>query len=283
MGAMGGVVKGDDILLVISTSEATSQDNTLDVDGDGLDAEIRPVGEEEVIQAGDAILGVIKKDAVAKFSLNKDFLVMTNVGEVPTPLTLWSSLPLLFFLVMLCVVASDKITMCAASLAMATVFFAGGWVKGSDIVKVVDFRLLMLMGCSISFAKSISTSGLAADIANLLSSSNSSPTGALFLIYIITLILTEIVSNNAACALMYPIAVAYADNLEVDFKPFAMIVMFSASAAFACPIGYQTHLMVWKPGGYTFTDFVKLGLPIDILYMIGACLLTPVAFPFDGH
>jgi di/tricarboxylate transporter len=280
MNATGGIVKGDDIVLAISAPKATSPGLTSDPSGDGLEGEIGPVGEEEVIQAGDAILGVVKKEDVEKFALNTDFLVLTNVGEVPKPLTFFSTLPILLFAAMLCVVASDQITMCAASLAMATVFFAGGWVKGGDIVKVVDFRLLMLMGCSISFAKSISTSGLAADIAGLLNSSDASPTGALFLVYIITLILTEIVSNNAAAALMYPIAVAYADKLEVDYKPFAIIVMFSASAAFACPIGYQTHLMVWKPGGYTFMDFVRLGLPIDIIYMIGACLLTPVFWPF---
>jgi di/tricarboxylate transporter len=279
--ATDGIVKGDDINIVVISdfSKATSPD-TSDLNGDGLEAEIGPVGEEEVIQAGDAILGVIKQDAMANLALNTDFLVMTNVGEVPAPLSFVSTLPLFFFAIMLCVVASDTLSMCAASLALATVFFAGGWVKGSDIMKVVDFRLLMLMGCSISFAKSISTSGLAADIAGLLNSSDASPTGALFLVYIITLILTEIVSNNAAAALMYPIAVAYSDKLDVDFKPFAMIVMFAASAAFACPIGYQTHLMVWKPGGYAFMDFVKLGLPIDMIYMIGVCLLTPLFWPF---
>ena len=273
-----GVAFGD-VQLTISTS---SGDNaTADLSGEtvGVSESIHHVG-SEVIQAGDAVLGVVKKDEVASLGRNSDFLVMTNVGEVPAPITLLGSLPILFFALLLCLVASDIISMCAAALSLSTILFAGGWIKGSDVVKVVDFRLLFLMGCSISFAKSISTSGLAEDIAGLLNKSDAGPTGALFLIYIITLVLTEIVSNNAAAALMYPIAVAYADKLEVDFKPFALIVMFAASAAFACPIGYQTHLMVWKPGGYSFVDFVKLGLPLDIIYMIGACLLTPVVWPF---
>ena len=141
-------------------------------------------------------------------------------------------------------------------------------------------RLLFLIATSISFAKSIKTSGLDIEIAGILNSSHASPLGALFLVYTICLILTEILSNNAAAALMYPIAVAYADELKVDYKPFAMVVLFSASAAFACPTGYQTHMMVWQPGGYSFFDFVKFGLPIDIIYMIGACLLTPAVWPF---
>lgn len=191
---------------------------------------------------------------------------------------------------------------------MTVLFFLGGWIDGPDIVKCVDMRLLFLIATSISFAKSIKTSGLDVEIAGFLNSSNASPLGALFFVYTICLILTEVLSNNAAAALMYPIAVAYADELNVSYKPFAMIVLFSASAAFACPtgylffivvllitlsnththtqlhththLGYQTHMMVWQPGGYSFFDFVKFGLPIDIIYMVGACLLTPLIWKF---
>jgi di/tricarboxylate transporter len=274
----GGVSTGD-VQLVVSTASSTNA--TADLSGGSFGAsESIYRGGSETIQAGDALLGIVKKDDVAALSGNSDFLLLTNVGEVPPPITIVGCLPILFFALLLCLVASDIISMCAAALSLSTILFAGGWVKGTDVVKVVDFRLLFLMGCSISFAKSISTSGLAEDIAGLLNKSDATPTGALFLIYIITLILTEIVSNNAAAALMYPISVAYADKLGVDFKPFALIVMFSASAAFACPIGYQTHLMVWKPGGYSFVDFVKLGLPLDIIYMVGACLITPLIWKF---
>ncbi len=90
--------------------------------------------------------------------------------------------------------------------------------------------------------KSISASGLAEDIAGVLESSGTGPHGALFLVYALTLILTWFVSNNAAASIMYPIATAFADELNVDFKPFVMTLLFAASAAFSVPIGYQVSV-----------------------------------------
>jgi len=239
------------------------------------------LSQEKVLRAGDLILAIVEEKQVEILSKDQaSFYVVSKVGNVPKPITLFGLVPVAMFAVLLCVVASDNITMCPAALLMACVLLLGGWVTGPEIVQCVDLRLLILIATSISFAKSISTSGLAADIAALLNGTNATPIEALFMIYAICLILTEIVSNNAAAALMYPIAVAYADELKVDYKPFALIVMFSASMAFACPIGYQTHMMVWQPGGYRFIDFVIYGLPIDVIYMIGACLLTPAIWKF---
>ena len=125
-----------------------------------------------------------------------------------------------------------------------------------EIETHVDIRLLMLMGASISFAKSMETTGLAKTIAVGIAGKVADPANALWLFYLATLIITEIISNNAAAAIMYPISVALADELKVSYKPFAMIVMQAASMAFMCPIGYPTHVMVWRPGQYGFMDFM---------------------------
>lgn len=197
-----------------------------------------------VLATGDVLLCLTKDTNLETLKRNKDFYVVTAVGTVPKPLTVYGLVPIVVFLAMITAAASETIDMAAASLCAAAIFFAGGWVKASEIPELVDIRLLMLMGCSISFAKSMETSGLAAEFAALISSVNAGNLGSLFIVYVMTLILTEFVSNNAAAALMYPFSVAVADKLGVSFKPFVYVILMAATAAFMSPIGYQTHVMV---------------------------------------
>jgi di/tricarboxylate transporter len=106
------------------------------------------------------------------------------------------------------------------------------------------------------------------------------PWGVLAGVYVLTLVFTEIVTNNAAAALAFPVAKAAAAGLGVSFLPFALVIAIAASAGFATPLGYQTHLMVYGPGGYRFSDFVRMGVPLDIICMVLAVLLTPFFYPF---
>jgi di/tricarboxylate transporter len=97
---------------------------------------------------------------------------------------------------------------------------------------------------------------------------------------LITLVATELITNNAAAALMFPFALATSQQLGVSYMPFVVAVMMAASAGFATPIGYQTNLMVYGPGGYRFSDYVKIGVPLDLLIMAVTVALAPIAFPF---
>ena len=99
-------------------------------------------------------------------------------------------------------------------------------------------------------------------------------------VYVMTALFTEIVTNNAAAAIMFPFAVAIAQGLGVDPRPFAMTIAFAASASFVTPLGYQTNLMVYGPGGYSLRDFVRIGLPLTLLLVATATLLVPIAWPF---
>jgi len=106
------------------------------------------------------------------------------------------------------------------------------------------------------------------------------PGGVLAGVYLLTLIFTELVTNNAAVAMAFPLAKASAAALGVNFMPFAVVIAIAASAGFATPLGYQTHLMVYGPGGYRFADFVRMGVPLDLLCMVMAVGLTPLVYPF---
>ncbi len=100
------------------------------------------------------------------------------------------------------------------------------------------------------------------------------------MVYIATLVLAEVVGHAAAAMLIFSIAMSTAQSLGVNVVPFAIAIMMSASLAFASPIANQTHLMVWGPGGYRFTDFLGMGIPMDILTATASILLIPPTWPF---
>jgi di/tricarboxylate transporter len=102
----------------------------------------------------------------------------------------------------------------------------------------------------------------------------------LWLIFLLTLCLTEVLSNNATAVMMIPIAVSLATELGVNSRPYIIGVTLAASCAFAMPMGYQTHMMVYGPGGYRFVDFLKVGIPMNLLCWITSCTLIPWIWPF---
>ena len=107
-----------------------------------------------------------------------------------------------------------------------------------------------------------------------------SPWFALGLVYLLTAVFTELITNNAAAVLMFPIALAVSEKLGVDFLPFAIAVMFAASASFITPLGYQTNLMVYGPGRYRFKDYARIGFPLSLLVGIIAVALIPFVWAF---
>jgi di/tricarboxylate transporter len=102
-------------------------------------------------------------------------------------------------------------------------------------------------------------------------------------VFLLTLCLTEVLSNNATAVMMVPIVVKMANELDVSSRPFVMGVAVAASAAFALPMGYQTHMMIYGPGGYRFSDFLRVGIPLNFICWIVSCLLIPMIWPFTGQ
>jgi len=143
-------------------------------------------------------------------------------------------------------------------------------------------QILLLIAGMVVVGLSLEVSGLAAAATEALTSvvGGLGPLAALALLYGVTLLLTEVLSNAAVAVLLTPVAVALAETLGVSPRPFIVAVMMSASAAFATPFGYQTNVLVFEMGRYSYMDFVRLGLPLNVLTWAAAVAAIPVFFPF---
>jgi di/tricarboxylate transporter len=172
-------------------------------------------------------------------------------------------------------------TMLVSSMVAAALMLITRCVSLETARKSLDWEVLLAIAASFALGTALDKSGAAGYIAQSTTSlAGGSPLASLAIIYFITLVVTELITNNAAAALMFPFALATAKTLNVSYLPFVIAVMMAASAGFATPIGYQTNLMVYGPGGYRFGDYVKIGVPLDLLIMAITVLIAPWAYPF---
>ncbi|CAH1043989.1 SLC13 family permease [Halomonas sp. TD01] len=152
----------------------------------------------------------------------------------------------------------------------------------AELRRRFPFELWLIIGSALGIALALENSGAAAVLAGGMQwmFSGYGVYAAFIGCYLLTLLLTETVTNNAAAALAFPIAWSTAQAFGVDPLPFVMAVAYGASACFLIPFGYQTHLMVYSPGRYKITDFFKIGLPVSITYSAAVLVITPIVFPF---
>nr|WP_255527478.1 MULTISPECIES: SLC13 family permease [unclassified Luteimonas] len=157
-------------------------------------------------------------------------------------------------------------------------------LKPEEAYAAIDWRVVLLLAGVLPLGIALQNSGAAALIADFSIGlvGGLGPVATLAVIYIMTSLLTEVMSNNASAALVVPIAIATAESLGLDSKPFLVAVAFAASTSFATPISYQTNTMVYAAGGYRFQDFVKVGLPLNIIFITMAVVLIPRYFPFHA-
>ncbi|HKQ46895.1 MAG TPA: SLC13 family permease [Phycisphaerae bacterium] len=174
----------------------------------------------------------------------------------------------------------------AKSLDRSRVFFAfaaaglmviARCVAPSTARRNIQWDVLYVIAASFGIARAMENTGAAKFIVDLFHPliTPFGPVAAVVVIYLITNLLTELLTNNAAAALVFPVAIWTAKELQIDPRPLVMTVTIAASAAFATPIGYQTNMMIFGPGGYRFSDFVKVGLPLNVLCFLISVLLIP--------
>jgi small GTP-binding protein len=190
-------------------------------------------------------------------------------------------LALSIMLAMILVASFEKMSMLEAGMLAAGAMIVTRCCTGAVARRSVDWNVLIAIAASLAIGEAIESTGVAKVVAGqLIGLASGSPWWTLVAVYGVALLLTELVTNNAAAVLVFPIAMQTAAKLGVSYMPFAMAVAVAASYGFATPMGYQTHLMVYGPGGYRFSDFFKIGITLDVLCWVVAVAIIHFVFPF---
>jgi di/tricarboxylate transporter len=234
------------------------------------------------LHAGDTLLLQVGPNFSRAFRNNPDFYLVSDV-EDSRPVRFnraWFATAI--FLAMIGAFVSAKIDIMLAAFLAAGMMIATRCLSATEARKSLDLPVVIAIATSFGVGKALEQSGVARLFAGLLVQATQSlgPTATLAGIYVGTMVLNELISNNAAAALAFPFCLESARLLEVSERPFIIAVTLAASYAFASPIGYQTHMMVFGPGGYRFTDFMRVGIPLNLLMAITAVILVPLIWPF---
>ncbi len=239
---------------------------------------------EIVLQAGDRLMLATGPDFSERRNVSKNFFVVQddiNAGSISQRENLFISGGLFAVIAM----ASLNILPLLKGLLLLLVgMLLMGTVSADELKRRFPFSLWLVIASALIWAQVLNDSGLV----NLLTDgfhtylADIGPYGAMIGIFLMTLALTEIMTNNAAAALSFPLAFGLAQSYGLDVMPFVMAVAFGASASFLTPYGYTTNLMVQNLAGYEFRDYVRAGLPVSIVYSITVLYLIPIVFPFTG-
>lgn len=233
-----------------------------------------------VLRPGDTLLVEARSAFAEDPAHQRDFWVATERTDPAGPRRpAWLATAVLA--AMCAAAATGVLPMLWAALAAGLVVVGIRLLPVDEARSSIDLQVIATIACALALGRALEVSGAAQHIAGwLVGFGGSSPWLTLALVYAATALATELITNNAAAALLFPIGMAAAAQLGVAWEPFALAVMFAASASFATPIGYQTNLMVWGPGGYRFGDFLRLGLLLQVIVGVATVLLLPLLHPF---
>ncbi len=233
------------------------------------------------LRPGDILLIYGDEGAVENLKAADEFILL----EQPRPVQSQSRLAVRAILVMAGVVglvATGVASLLTASMAGALVLILAGCLRPQDAYAAIDFRLLVLIAGALALGTAIDATGtaelLAAQVTGV--AGRFGPLAVLAAVYLLTMLTTEMLSNNAAAVIIFPVAVSAAHTLGVDPRPFVMAVTFAASASFSTPIGYQTNTLVYGAGGYRFIDFARVGVPLNLLFWGLATVGIPLIWSF---
>ncbi|MCK2150057.1 SLC13 family permease [Marinobacter alexandrii] len=215
---------------------------------------------------GDTLLLEASHQFVEQYRFRRDFLLVSALNDSTPPDFRRAPRAMGILLVMVILSASGLFQILEAAFFAAGAMIIFGCITASRARRSVDLPVLVVIGASFALGTAMTETGAAQWLAGGLHGFGTlSPWLGLVIVYLLTAFFTEVITNNAAAVLMFPIAFEVSGQLDANFLPFAIAVMFAASASFVTPLGYQTNLMVYGPGRYRFGDYVRVGLPLSLL------------------
>jgi di/tricarboxylate transporter len=233
------------------------------------------------LEPGDTLLLEAYEDFVPNQRYSRDFLLVSAI-ENSRPVRHEHRLRAgVIMVAMVVVVALGWLSMLKAAFLAAGVLVATRCIRAADARRSVDWQILLVIAASIALGGSLESTGAAKIIAGeIVGLASGSAMATLVAIFVVTTLFSAVISNLAAAVIVFPIALAASQQLDVNMMPFAVTLMMAASASFATPIGYQTNLMVYGPGDYRFSDFFKMGVPLTIIVGVTTILIVPIVWPF---
>ena len=233
-----------------------------------------------VLRAGDALVILTDPEFARRWRNRADFLVISPLDDEAEPVApgRWRTLAVL--VVMVATAAFGILPILQAALAAAMLMIVLRVLTPDEARQALDLDVLGVIAAAFGLATAVEVSGLAAVVSDALISGfgRFGEVGVLLGVVLATVALTELVTNNAAALLMFPIALSSAAAAGVDPRGMAVTVAIAASASFLTPLGYQTNTMVYGPGGYTIADYVKVGLPITIIAIVSVVVVVPLLY-----
>jgi len=236
------------------------------------DVELRP---------GDTLLLEARPAFLEQQRNNRDFFLVSKLEDAATLRHEKAPIALGLLVTMVALVTFGVVSMLEGALVAAAGMLVTRCVGVESARRSIDWSVLLVIAAAFGIGLAMDKTGVAVTLAQtVIGFTGDQAWINLALIYLLTALFTAVITNNAAAVLMFPIAYAVAGDIGVSFMPFAIAIMLAASASFATPIGYQTNLMVMGPGGYRFSDYLKMGLPLNLVTAVVAVAVIPLVWPF---
>lgn len=234
------------------------------------------------LQPGDTLVLATGAGFYKRENLKQNFYFYSQIESFKTLSTAQSVMVGLSFLLVLSFAALEIMPLLKGLMILLAGLFAFKLLTFAEVKRRFPYELMIVIGSALGIATVMMDSGVSEMVASWVMGlfSDWGVMGSLIGVFLMTLFLTEIITNNASAAIGFPIALATSELLGVSPWPFIMVVAYAASASFMTPYGYQTNLMVYGPGNYKFKHYMQAGLPLTIVYSIIVLLLVPVFFPF---
>ena len=246
-------------------------------DGERLQMKIGDI----VLQPGDTLLVEAGQAFIDRQRSNRHFYLVSEVTGSTPPRhdKAWIACTVLAAMVL--AAALELVPMVAAALVAAAAVVGLRCISSTEARRSIEWESLLLIAASFGLARAIEKTGLAEMVAHsTIAAAGNNPYVVLAALYLVTMLFTELMSNNAAAVLTFPIAWQTAADLGVNPMPFVMAITVAASCGFATPMGYQTNLMIYGPGGYKFSDYMRFGGPLNLLVMAVTVALAPLIWSF---
>lgn len=236
---------------------------------------------EQVIHSGDLLLVFAGPQFENQLDLYRDMFVVSESNETEKPAANKKIATAIIGIVGLALLISGQFSLFLSLLIVFAIMAGFKMISLQDIKREIDLSLLAILVFSLSLGTAVVKSGAGDMVANTLIEffSQWGNSGILVALLLVTSLLTSFVSNVGAVSVTFPIAFALSESLAIDNGLFYLAVAFAASAAFSTPIGYQTNLMVYGPGGYNFKDFLRMGFPVTLIYLTVVFLMLRWLYP----